>query len=82
MKKRQALLLLLKKNGSKITIDTQMEKIAVNFSYNAETQQIILTLIDGTKQYIDLTALITQYEFWTVTRWHFRLTAPVKYLQS
>lgn len=40
-----------------------MEKIAVNFSYNAETQQIILTLIDGTKQYIDLTALITQYEF-------------------
>lgn len=40
-----------------------MEKIAVNFSYNAETQQIILTLIDGTKQYIDLAALITQYEF-------------------
>lgn len=54
---------ITKKNGSKITIDTQMEKIAVNFSYNAETQQIILTLIDGTKQYIDLAALITQYEF-------------------
>ena len=52
-----------KKNGSKIPIDTQMEKIAVNFSYNAGTQQIILTLIDGTKQYIDLAALITQYEF-------------------
>lgn len=52
-----------KKNGSKITIDTQIEKIAVNFSYNAGTQQIILTLIDGTKQYIDLAALITQYEF-------------------
>lgn len=52
-----------KKNGSVITIDTQLEKIAVNFSYNAETQQIILTLIDGTKQYIDLAALITQYEF-------------------
>lgn len=54
---------ITKKNGSKITIDTQMEKIAVNFSYNAETQQIILTLIDGTRQYIDLSALITQYEF-------------------
>ena len=52
-----------KKNGSKITINTQMEKIAVNFSYNRITQQIILTLIDGTKQYIDLSALITQYEF-------------------
>lgn len=54
---------ITKKNGSKITIDTQMEKIAVNFSYNAETRQIILTLIDGTRQYIDLSALITQYEF-------------------
>jgi len=52
-----------KKNGSKITIDTQMEKIAVNFSYDRITQQIILTLIDGAKQYIDLSALITQYEF-------------------
>ena len=52
-----------KKNGSKITINTQMEKIAVNFSYDRIAQQIILTLIDGTKQYIDLSALITQYEF-------------------
>lgn len=54
---------ITKKNGSKITIDTQMEKIAINFDYNPTTQQIILTLIDGTKQYIDLSALITQYEF-------------------
>ena len=60
---KTGIITIVKKNGSKITIDTQMEKIAVNFSYNAETQQIILTLIDGTKQYIDLTALITQYEF-------------------
>ena len=52
-----------KKNGSSITIDTSMEKIAINFDYDAETQQIVLTLIDGTKQYIDLSALITQYEF-------------------
>lgn len=54
---------ITKKNGSKITIDTQMDKIAINFVYNPTTQQIILTLIDGTKQYIDLSALITQYEF-------------------
>lgn len=52
-----------KKNGSSVKIDTKMEKIAINFSYNSTTQQIILTLIDGTKQYIDLSALITQYEF-------------------
>lgn len=54
---------ITKKNGSRVTIDTQMEKIAVNFTYNPTTQQIILALIDGTKQYIDLSALITQYEF-------------------
>lgn len=54
---------ITKKNGSRVTIDTQMGKIAVNFTYNPTTQQIILALIDGTKQYIDLSALITQYEF-------------------
>lgn len=54
---------ITKKNGSKVTIDTQMGKIAVNFTYNPTTQQIILALIDGTKQYIDLSTLITQYEF-------------------
>ena len=54
---------ITKKNGSKVTIDTQMEKIAVNFDYDPTTEQIMLTLIDGTKQYIDLSALITQYEF-------------------
>ena len=54
---------ITKKNGSRVTIDTQMEKIAVNFTYNPTTQQIILALIDGTKQYIDLSTLITQYEF-------------------
>ena len=54
---------ITKKNGSKVMIDTQMEKIAINFDYNPTTQQIILTLIDGTKQYIELSALITQYEF-------------------
>lgn len=52
-----------KKNGSILNIDTKMEKIAVNFTYDQEHQQIVLDLIDGTKQYIDLSALITQYEF-------------------
>lgn len=52
-----------RQNGSSFTIDTKLEKIAINFSYNANTQQIIIMLDDGTKQYIDLSALITQYEF-------------------
>lgn len=50
-------------NGSTTTIDTKLEKVVVNFSYDATTQQIILNLVDGTTQYIDLSALITQYEF-------------------
>lgn len=60
---KTGIITITKKNGSKVTIDTRMEKIAVNFDYDATTQKIILTLIDGTKQYIDLAALITQYEF-------------------
>ena len=52
-----------RKNGSSFTIDTKLEKIAINFTYDKDTQKIILTLVDGTKQYIDLSALITQYEF-------------------
>ena len=57
------IIVVIKKNGAVFNIDTKMNKIAVNFYYNSDTQQIILTLIDGTKQYIDLSALITQYEF-------------------
>lgn len=54
---------ITRKDGSSFTIDTKLEKIAVNFTYNPTTQQIVLILIDGTKQYIDLSALITEYEF-------------------
>lgn len=59
---------ITKFNDTTFTIDTDLEKIAVNFDYDddptsAHYQQIILTLIDGTVKYIDLSALITQYEF-------------------
>lgn len=54
---------ITKHNGTVLNIDTAMEKIAVNFEYNAQTQQLILTLENGEKQYIDMSALITQYEF-------------------
>lgn len=54
---------ITKYNGTVLNIDTAMEKIAVNFEYNAQAQQLILTLESGEKQYIDMSALITQYEF-------------------
>lgn len=54
---------ITKYNGTVLNIDTVLEKIVVNFEYNAQTQQLILTLENGEKQYIDMSALITQYEF-------------------
>ena len=51
------------KNGSTKTYDTNLEKIAVNFRYDSETERLILTMPDGTTQYVDLSALITQFEF-------------------
>ena len=44
------------KNGSTKTI-------AVNFDFDKNTQQLILLMPNGEKQYIDLSAFITQYEF-------------------
>ncbi|WP_148401767.1 hypothetical protein [Clostridium sp. Marseille-P299] len=52
-----------KLDGTTTKYDTKLEKIAVNFSYDKTTQQIVITLDDGTKQYIDLSSLITEYEF-------------------
>lgn len=52
-----------RKNGSQITIDTKLEKLAINFAYDHVEEKLVITLDDGTKQYVDLSALITVYEF-------------------
>lgn len=52
-----------KKNGSKTTIDTKLEKLAINFTYDNINQQLVIHLDDGTYQYVDLKALITELEF-------------------
>lgn len=56
-------LTVVKMNGSKAVIDTKLEKLAVNFTYDSQKQQLIITLDDGTTQNVDLSALITEYEF-------------------
>lgn len=56
-------LTVVKMNGSQAMIDTKLEKLAVNFKYSPQTQQLVITLDDGTVQNVDLSALITQYEF-------------------
>lgn len=55
-------------NNTTKTIDTMLEKIAINFDYDdnpssAHYQSLIITLEDGTIKYVDMSALITQYEF-------------------
>lgn len=52
------------------TIDTLLEKVAINFDYDdnpssAHYQNLIIELEDGTYKYIDMSALITEYEFTT-----------------
>lgn len=50
-------------NGSSITIDTKLEKLVTNWIYDKDSQKLILTLDDGSTQEVDMSALITQYEF-------------------
>ena len=55
-------------NGSSATINTGIEKIAINFTYDSDPespnyQKIIIHLEDGTVELVDLTSLISQYEF-------------------
>lgn len=56
-------LTVVKMNGSRAVIDTKLEKLAVNFKYNPQTQQLVITLDDGAVQNVDLSSLITEYEF-------------------
>ena len=39
---------ITKLNGTKVTVNTALEKIATNFRYDHSTQKLILTLIDRT----------------------------------
>lgn len=50
-------------DGSTKTIDTLLEKLAVNFDFDRETQRLIVTLDDGTEKYVDLSAFASQYDF-------------------
>lgn len=50
-------------NGTTKTIDTKLEKIATNFRYDYNSQILWLTLNDGSEQGINMSSLISQYEF-------------------
>lgn len=52
-----------RKNGSTIQIDTKLEKLAVNFKYDPVAEKLVITNDDGSTQEVDLSALVTIYEF-------------------
>lgn len=54
---------ITKENDSQTTIQTTLNKIAINFDYDYTTQELILTLNDGTEARIDLSSLIQNNEF-------------------
>lgn len=52
-----------REDGSFISIDTALEKVATNWQYDADTQSLVLSLVDGTTQRVPLSAFITETEF-------------------
>lgn len=67
-----------KYNGSKVVINTNLEKLAVNFDYDSTNQRLMITLDDGTVKYVDMATLITQYEFIESDEIYFIITADGK----
>ena len=59
-------------NNNFVDINTDIEKVAINFDYDddpesAHYQQLVIELDDGTYKYVNLSSLITQFEFLSTT---------------
>ena len=52
-----------REDGSYVTIDTALEKVATNWEYDPVSQSLVLTLADGSTQTVPLSAFITETEF-------------------
>ena len=52
-----------RQNGTTKSWDTALEKIAINFDFDAATQKLMLTLEDGTTKEVDLSAFVKPNEF-------------------
>ena len=55
------ILTFTKIDGTTVTLDTLLEKVVTNFKYDADTEKLVLTLEDGTKQEVALSAFIDVY---------------------
>ncbi|NBH15349.1 hypothetical protein D3Z36_14465 [Lachnospiraceae bacterium] len=57
---------ITRKDSSKYpikTIDTKLEKLAKNWTFDEKTQKIIIELEDGTLRHVDLSSFIAVFEF-------------------
>lgn len=66
-------------NGAIQTIQTLFNQVAIDFDYNVETQMFVITLQDGTKKPVDLSAVITQNEFGNTSTIYFNITDGTVY---
>lgn len=71
---------LTRYDGNTIKVNTTLNKLAVNFSYDAEQQKLYITEADGIIKEVDLSALITQYEFLESDTISFEITQSGKVL--
>ncbi|MBQ2803958.1 MAG: hypothetical protein IJF07_08685 [Lachnospiraceae bacterium] len=65
-------------SGSKKIIPTNMAKIALNITYDAGNERLVLHMPDGTEEYVDMKSLITQFEFIESDTIYFEVTADGK----
>lgn len=68
---------ITKMDGTTVSLETNLSKITTNWSYNQQTQQIVLIQSDGTPAYIDLSSLIQQNEFTDTTTIAFSVVSGV-----
>ena len=52
-----------RQNGTTKSWDTALEKIAINFDFDAATQKLMLSIEDGTTKEVDLSAFVKPNEF-------------------
>lgn len=61
--KKNGILTFTRKNGETITIDTPLEKVALDIYYDPVTEMLALPLEGGGRFEVDLSRLITELEF-------------------
>ena len=72
---------ITKYDGSTQTFDTALEKVAINFEYDEETERLVITLDDGSKQYVDLSSLVDNYTFSKSPSALLMLSIPIRQLE-